>query len=1266
MTATQDGPAPAAETMLDTPRRCSATLGPGTQNGPPKHPGFGSRKGPTLLTDFLLGRPSPQRLAAQRARRREAQAVQEQVRAAMKNEIKENAVRKVPPPNGVAARVNLWQKRNADALVACGGNPDVAPSEPSEIVVNVVDGSVTEEDRLRIKFRKQPPKEPSGPRNKSASQEKVDRENMATVETDDAEKPGGEETPRKAKPTPKKRIVSDDHWMNMTRKSKSPPRMVGARFPAAKIPPKQDSGPKPIPRDFLKTAKNPTVSEKIQDWAMGVEPPDPKPKRRVYRVRVVSGRVEDSGYGKEHEGESEEESEDDMASQATEKTAKSEKPIRTEMTAEPVEQADGASARSSGPRSDDDGIRVRPLKPISLDDDGIRVKPIRGLQNEDDGIRVTPATSNADDAAGAKATTSGATIKDDDGIRIKPSDPAIEAKDDENRVGPSQPKKTFASSKKTLEDDGIRVRPIRGKRGPGDDDGIRIRPSREVKDSPGRMTSRHTSPERGRSRSVGRTPTTSRVTCPDKVEVSTPKANPKAPEMGDVARKRVSEPEEHKQPSGPKKRREKKLESPRFTKHLGRSDTPINVPPSEAPTLPSQTPSNLNEIPFGQSAFSELDLPQGGQLRTIWRPSKPQAQGNHGFKAAVPKVLKKVVEESKKIIQDAVDPPKPVASQPPSIENWLNKTVDPFMEKLQDGPAQNRTSVGKEWAEGTEVRWRSSSETRCKEQDVAGNPLRKRSVSEHRKPEPCYAPHSSTQRRGDTDTNLRVSVRSRKDFHPVGRLSDHRGAELGPARTPVEQPSKSRPGPARRFFVQGQKRESAPVRVESELYSDLSKSTESIEWTTSIESTEDTRRETEQKGSPKDTAKPSISAEMRRSRAPRPKSLPFRVPAAKKQWMAALKDAFRGESVTKNNIPVNYPSEETRQYEVSYDDEYSDVTESIDLSKPTNPALNGGFLEEPKPTRNREAREHLSEPGKEPEPLGKRRPPTTGFHQLSTILSEGESRPAGMSEMSSYLSETTATQTITTCSTITASTSHSTGIENTTNRPTDVTRKKSHQSSLKRRLTKHSDLVSVLSLPDDPNEPPSRSRSIRSARNVHRSTSKLEKTTLHGLLREFREDENLYSRELKTLVDGVVPVLLNHVVQGNRYGDTDIFEDDVTASKTAAMSKSVVGMGVLLDKIRNAHRMAPIMDARALLVWLDNAYPLYSGYLDVWRLGFQNLIVNLALVAGIPEDEDSLINAMPRNEQGDIVDGDGERVDVAHLLKRPLHRIKMMHRFVKV
>ncbi|KAK4138553.1 hypothetical protein BT67DRAFT_13954 [Trichocladium antarcticum] len=369
------------------------------------------------------------------------------------------------------------------------------------------------------------------------------------------------------------------------------------------------------------------------------------------------------------------------------------------------------------------------------------------------------------------------------------------------------------------------------------------------------------------------------------------------------------------------------------------------------------------------------------------------------------------------------------------------------------------------------------------------------------------------------------------------------------------------------------------------------------------------------------------STGLKRRRATRIAASPAKS-TGKTPFRDLLKAAFRGESVGHKLPPTVYPScEADEDHETDYDedswvstDERSGYTDQ--RKRPLSPEYSS--------TYDSTLSSDLSSHGPP-----RTRPPTNGVHELSTIVSEEHSSTAG-SEAVSDVSQTTITQT-------TALTKSS------------LSRQKGQRPGPKRRLTKHSDLVSVLSQPDDGHlMAPSRSRSIQSSRSLHRRPSRADKGKADELLDEFADDEYFYERELKAVVDGVIPVLLKDVLSGGAKG-----------SQAEAMAKSVVNMGMALESLRDFHRQVPLGDITELLFWLEDVSPAYDRYLNVWRLGFQGLIVNLAPRLGRMDDNDSLLDALPLNEDGDIIGENGERVDVAYLLKRPLIRIKWMVRFLR-
>jgi len=223
--------------------------------------------------------------------------------------------------------------------------------------------------------------------------------------------------------------------------------------------------------------------------------------------------------------------------------------------------------------------------------------------------------------------------------------------------------------------------------------------------------------------------------------------------------------------------------------------------------------------------------------------------------------------------------------------------------------------------------------------------------------------------------------------------------------------------------------------------------------------------------------------------------------------------------------------------------------------------------------------------------------------------------------------------------------------------------------SLKRsnsRLTKHADLISVLSLPR-----PS-SRSIQSARSIRTNRSRLATATVGDLMRELATDESKYMRELRTLVDGVIPVLLTCVLsKTDSAAAAGLFRPSAPNHEDPNFTRPIVDMGIALERLRSLHKRIPQDDPTSLLTWAHGAQRVYAEYLKAWRMGFQDVVVNLAPVTDNSPTVSSLTatqaldEGLPRNEDGDVVNGDGERVDVAFLLKRPLVRLKYLQKTLK-
>jgi hypothetical protein len=283
----------------------------------------------------------------------------------------------------------------------------------------------------------------------------------------------------------------------------------------------------------------------------------------------------------------------------------------------------------------------------------------------------------------------------------------------------------------------------------------------------------------------------------------------------------------------------------------------------------------------------------------------------------------------------------------------------------------------------------------------------------------------------------------------------------------------------------------------------------------------------------------------------------------------------------------------------------------------------------------------------------------TGQRRLSTIASvETFKTSNSLTETSSELSDTTVTQT-----TVTQNTSRTSNTSNASSTGDKVCNKRGNDLRLKRRLTKHSDLLSVLSLPDA--SALGRTKSIRSACSVRTTRTRLPTATIPDLLRELAEDEVKFMRELKTLVDGVIPVLLTCVLSKSGSavaaglfgpnGQTDAF-----------ITKPIIDMGIALEQLKSFHKRIPLHDPDLLVQWALGAHKVYEDYVNAWRMGFQNVVINLAPASQSNSAETQSLNEMPRNADGDMLNENGERVDVAFLLKRPLVRVKYLAKVMKV
>jgi len=216
-----------------------------------------------------------------------------------------------------------------------------------------------------------------------------------------------------------------------------------------------------------------------------------------------------------------------------------------------------------------------------------------------------------------------------------------------------------------------------------------------------------------------------------------------------------------------------------------------------------------------------------------------------------------------------------------------------------------------------------------------------------------------------------------------------------------------------------------------------------------------------------------------------------------------------------------------------------------------------------------------------------------------------------------------------------------------------------------RRLTTHDDLMSVLSMPLQGTKP------LPAAGSVRTSQSRLSVASTADVLNDLRSEEDKYMRELRTFVDGVIPVLLScamsptkSVVAAALFG---------SSMEEGGATTPVINMGIASERLKSIHSRMPTNNLESLVLWAKGAHRVYEDYLKSWRLGFQDVVVNLGpgstggeTADAVKANESGWDDGLARNANGDVVGNDGERVDVAFLMKRPLVRIKRLAKTLEV
>src|SRR5699024_10254376 len=118
-----------------------------------------------------------------------------------------------------------------------------------------------------------------------------------------------------------------------------------------------------------------------------------------------------------------------------------------------------------------------------------------------------------------------------------------------------------------------------------------------------------------------------------------------------------------------------------------------------------------------------------------------------------------------------------------------------------------------------------------------------------------------------------------------------------------------------------------------------------------------------------------------------------------------------------------------------------------------------------------------------------------------------------------------------------------------------------------------------------------------------------------------------------------------------------LFRPSMDPKDEMNFTRPIVDMGVAIERLKSLHKRIPQEQVDPLLHWATGAQKVYRDYLKAWRLGFKDVVVNLApldeseAAKNKDEKEDgnnnnsetrSLDEGMARDENGDIVDSEGE------------------------
>lgn len=1109
-----------ARTLPTTPKKAS-NVQEASNSAPARTKAAPKKNEATLLNDFLRGKPS-----TNRPRRRNS--------AIKRTAVKASAVRQLRPPGRVNERVRQWQKASAGATP-----PDVHGVEveqPSEEKDGLSEGqspnlkeAVEATDPLpqlasaqAAKTTKLASSPANGITDEKAAPVLGSDPTHDRKETGQKTKPkarkrksdGLEATmPPRARGAPIKRVVSDSHWVNKTAvkkpavKSQDPLlRMFAGPMAAKRAPSRKKPVVTSLPKDFTETNNaNPPTERKIQDWIQrSMQLPSSTPNKKASPV--------DKGASKSPSRKPAAKSlpEDHLESNKANPTP--EKKIQ--------DWVERNARRSSSSLSDESKSPNQP--PMPLAKKRIKTSQRHHLGGESSGagtddIVVEVFSATGDDATSIKETKAAGRM------------PFREADFASRRamfteMRPEKRKEDRRSAQDGVTSDGSKTYAAANR--------FATLPRRKAEAAS--LSSSVDRERQSREREI------SALNGLAFVSTKNTKAADESPDLG-----RRSRPVSQTLKSGNQQYRRRQA---RATRAKSLAETSLSSLTSESDNSLSDTTykprrnqsqrvsrderrKSFDEIPVGHSAFSVLEFPtKEGQRRSSARREKPQRKSSL---AGVPSVLKRVYNEGMKIVQDTVDPPRVVISQPPNIVSWLNQTSDPFYE--------------------------SNTEDREK------NTPKPRQASSRKVSSSGKLHGSSSGSSGSRDFPLQSGGSTEDDTNPGDSASKHDRKKHDGDHDHDREHNRQR--------------------------------------TTSPQSSRDDGLRTDRSSS--------------------------------KAYAAGL-----------NRRPAQRDIGRSSPVERKY---------------PRRPALSEDSAGTHTHSHNRQAHTHDRQAQPAHSPSTQQRSERPDLNSYMTGLPSTSSHKHNNLHDISYVARKRPSASPPRAPKASRRTNHAESATTGLSRSRHVSRRPQAPAfapapapGLKRRLTKHSDLMSALSLPDTA-KVPDRSDTIISARSLRTRRAPLETDDVQLIFAEVSADELKYKREIETLVDGVIPVLLTSAL--SRLDAEDADSQSPQGKLDEEKTRSIIEMGTALERIKRLHHSIPLFDAVKLACWISSFVSAYDAYLDAWRYGYEEIVVNLAPARGSTE------SGPTRTANGE----DGTNVvDVAYLLRRPLVRVKYLARAAKV